>query len=157
LLSALVVAAAGSLAVPAPQLAAAPSRSDSLTYRVKECFDSWGWGRIPLRYGTRESFGYRHIKARRGYTSRTRRTIRRVLVHYSTYEPQGDSIVFRRYRPGKLETVVVGFNLIPNARVDSQIVGIVTAYWGRWKDEDGKRGNLPPNGQDPSDMSRCSG
>jgi hypothetical protein len=61
------------------------------TYHVKECYPAWGWGTFPLRYGNTR-FGYRHIKARHGWTGRTRRSIERSLL-YGYQELQGDRVV----------------------------------------------------------------
>jgi hypothetical protein len=51
----------------------------------------------------------------------------------TTYEPLGDLTVFRRYRPGVIEVVVVGFNRIPYDTTGNRIVGIITAYEVRGK------------------------
>jgi hypothetical protein len=74
------------LAASAVALAVRPQPSAdaiSRAYRVKECFDSYAWGRIPLRIGNGR-FGYTHIKQRRGYNARTRALIARTLLSYAT-------------------------------------------------------------------------
>lgn len=151
MLCVLAIAGTGTATAVRPQTNA---EAASHVYQVKECFDSYAWGRIPLRIGNK-SFGYTHIKLRRGYNARMRRLIRRTLLSYTTYEPQGDTIVFRRYRSDIVETVVVGFNPIPHARDKDQIIGIITAY--KAKRQGKRRGYPPPNGGDSTDSSVCSG
>lgn len=66
------------------------------TYQIKRCYTAWGWGTFPLRYGNRR-FGYRHIRARHGWSRRMDRQIRRTLLS-GFQELTKHRVVFRRYR-----------------------------------------------------------
>jgi RHS repeat-associated protein len=123
------------------------------TYQVKKCYASYGWGRIPLRYGNKR-FGYRHIKARHGWGPAQDRLIANTLQSYNRFILDGDRLTLLRYRENVVSVVVVGLNPIPNGR-DEQIHGVITAYKRRLDPGERRRGNLPP--LSPGDSPACTG
>jgi hypothetical protein len=123
------------------------------TYQVKKCYLYSFGGNMPLRYGNRR-FGYRHIRARHNWSAAMDRLISKTLAMPERYVPHGDRWTLLRYRPHRVEIVVVGLNLIPHAHDGDQVIGVITAYKKRW-DGRRKRGDPPnnPGGGEPV----CSG